>query len=116
MQCLIAVYSDAMPTIKVKIKPMIWKAAKTYLRLTKLPPHVHLKYPKRDRTNASYNSQQIPDLFRFRSAAQLHRLPNALRLPQLVKLEETGETFLGEEIMLISLRRLSYTGQFSMLV
>ena len=100
-------YSNALSEMKDRIRPMIFKFFNHYLALVKLPPHLHMSFPRRDRTIASYSHQEIPELFRFRTAEQLQRMLKVLNFPEKVVLEG-GETFTGEEILLIGLRRVNY--------
>jgi hypothetical protein len=66
-----------------------------YHDMMKLSPHVHLRYPRRDRTIATYHPQEIEELFRFRSASQLKTVFNALQIPYRVTLSN-GECFLAK--------------------
>lgn len=60
----------------------------------------------RHRTIDSYGTSDIPHLFRFRSADQLHQLMEHLLIPEHVMLDN-GVVMGGEELLLLGLRRLA---------
>ena len=100
---------------KLMFKRLIGMNFIRYHDMMKLSPHVHLRYPRRDRTIATYHPQEIEELFRFRSASQLKTVFNALQIPYRVTLSN-GEWFFGEEIFVIGLRRLNYPCKLGTLV
>jgi DDE superfamily endonuclease len=71
--------------------------------------NAHLARPPRiwlpRRTIVSFDVHLIPDLFRFRSHEQLHRLLRALHLPDTIRFGRRSRCS-GEELLLVGLHRL----------
>ena len=65
-----------------------------------------VKIRKRRRTIDSFDDEEIPKYFRFRTKAQLYRLTQGLHIPDIVRIPATGNIFHGEEYLLVSLYRL----------
>ena len=65
-----------------------------------------VKIRNRRRTIDSFDDEEIPAFFRFRSKEQLHRLMEGFQIPNIIIIEKTGNVFYGEEYLLVSLYRL----------
>lgn len=58
------------------------------------------------RTIDSFEDEEIPIYFRFRSKEQLHELKRGFQIPDRIKMPETGNIFHGDEFLLVGLYRL----------
>ena len=58
------------------------------------------------RTIDSFDDEEIPIYFRFRSKDQLHELKRGFQIPDRIKIPETGNIFHGDEFLLVGLYRL----------
>lgn len=56
---------------KMRLKLAIAYTLERYSRLTRLPPHIHLRYPARNCTIRSYHAQNIATQFRFQDHSQI---------------------------------------------
>ena len=65
-----------------------------------------VKIRKRRRTIDSFDDEEIPVFFRFRTKEQLHRLMVGFQIPNIIRIARTGNIFYGEEYLLVSLYRL----------
>ena len=55
------------------------------------------------RTIDSFTEEEIPIYFEFRSKEQLHNLKLGFRIPDRIKIPETGNIFHGDEFLLVGL-------------
>lgn len=64
------------------------------------------KIRKLRRTIDSFQDEEIPIYFRFRTKEQLHRLMEGFQIPDRIRIPVTGNIFHGEEFLLVGLYRL----------
>jgi fumarate reductase subunit D len=78
-------------------------------------PFIHMPIQRLDRTINSFHDNQISEMFRFRTKADLRVVLTLLQIPLFVT-TSNGSKFTGEELFLLFLRRMGTTGKMSLLV